>query len=141
MAKTILRWSLIAALIGFSSIVYVEIQGDMTLRVAFPLIKAFTVRSKASLGFIFTTCNLLSALITASVTALPCGYLAGSRVNAVTALLLLALLSFPTLVFFQDGKLGTFVSLIFMGQVLTTVFSVIALVQIGAYIREKRKSE
>jgi hypothetical protein len=141
MTKTILRWGLIALLIISSSVIYTEVQGYLAANAEFLAIKAFSPKSKMALAIIFTSFNLIGAILTAIVTALPCGYLARKQVKIIAVLFVVSMQSIPAYVVFQDQKSGIFIIVVWLGQFLTGVISVFALSEIGSRIAAKKQDK
>jgi len=141
MTKNILRWCLIALLVLFSSLLYVEIQGYLAADATFTTIKVFSAKSKTALAIIFTSFNFLGAILTAIFTALPCGYLAGKHVKIIAILFIVSMQSIPAYVVFQEPKIESFIALVWLGQFITGVISVFAFTGIGSRIAAKRQGQ
>ncbi|NVN90988.1 MAG: hypothetical protein HXX11_10335 [Desulfuromonadales bacterium] len=137
MLQDILRWGLIIFLILVSNLVYTEVQGYLAANAAFLAIKAFSAKSKISLAIIFTAFNFIGAIFTAIITALPCGYLARKQSNIIAILILVSTQSIPTYVVFQDSSYELFITLVWIGQILTCAISVFAFSEIGRRIAAK----
>jgi len=139
MTKSILRWGLIALLILFSAVFYTEIQGYITSYAVFPVIKTFSAKSKTALAIIFTAFNFLCAILTAIITALPCGYLARKRVKVIALLLLVSMQSIPTYLVFQEPKILNFITVVWLGQFVSVAISAYAFAEIGCRIAAKKQ--
>lgn len=137
MTKTILRWGLIILLILFAPLFYTEIQGYITIHGAFPTVRAFTVESRVTLAIIFTAFNFLCAILTMIVTALPCGYLARTKAKLFAFLITVSTLYIPAYVFFQEPEVGSFATLIWLGQLVTVAISAFAFAELGRRIVAK----
>lgn len=133
------RWGLIIFLILFSSVVYVEVQGYITAYAVFPVIKAFAAKSKVALAIIFTTFNLICAILTTVLTALPCGYLARKQVKFITILFLASMQSIPTYLVFQEPNIWKFITVVWVGQFVSVAISAYAFAMIGSRIAAKKK--
>ena len=140
MTKPILRWGLIGILICFAPFIFVEVQGYITTHVAFPVLNAFSAKSKMALA-IFTTFNLLCAILTAITTALPCGYLAKKQSKIIAILIIISIQSIPVYLFFQEPKVGTFVTVVWLGQFVAVVISAFAFAEIGSRMAAKRQDK
>lgn len=141
MTKAILRWGLIVLLILFSSLIYTEVQGYITVNAVFPVIKAFSAKSKIVLALIFTTFNFICAILTAIITALPCGYLARKQVKIIAILFIVSMQSIPAYVFFQEPKIGSFITVVWLGQFVTVVISAFAFAEIGSRIAANKQDK
>lgn len=137
MTKTILRWGLIILLILFAPLFYTEIQGYITTHAAFPTVQAFSVKSKVTLAIIFTAFNFLCAVLTLMITALPCGYLVGTKAKLLAVLITVSVQYIPTYVFFQEPDVGSFATLIWLGQLVAVVISAFAFAELGSRIAAK----
>lgn len=141
MKNDIWRWGLIAFLIVFSSLLYTEIQGYMTTYGVFPAIKALSAKSKMSLSVIFTSFNLICAILTSIVTALPCGYLARKQSRIIAILIIVSMQGIPAYIILQDTTYGGFVTDVWLGQFLTGVISVFVLSELGSRIAAKKQNK
>lgn len=141
MTKNILRWCLITFLILYSSLLYVEVQGYLAAYPTFTTIKIFSAKSKTALVIIFTFFNFLGAILTAVFTALPCGYLAGKQVKIIAILFIVSMQSIPAYVVFQEPKIECFIAVVWLGQFITGVISVLAFTEIGSRIAAKRHGQ
>lgn len=135
------RCALIIILILFAPLVYIEIQGYITINAVFPVINAFSAKSKTALVTIFTTFNLLCAILTAVITALPCGYLARKQPKIIAILIIISIESIPASLFFQEEKVGNFIMLVSLGQFVMVVLSVFILAEIGNRIAAKERDK
>jgi hypothetical protein len=113
----------------------------MTLNGVFPAIKAFSAKSKTALAIIFTTFNLICAILTSIITALPCGYLARKQSKVIAFLIIISMQSIPAYVVFQDSTSGRFITLVWLGQFITGVISVLAFSEIGSRIAAKKQDK
>jgi hypothetical protein len=141
MTKAILRWGLIAHLILFSALIYAEVLGYLAANAVFPAIKIFSAKSKTALVIIFTSFNFIGAILTAIVTALPCGYLARKQVKIIAILFIVSMQSIPAYVVFQEPKIESFIAVVWLGQFITGVISVIVFTEIGSCIAAKNQDK
>jgi hypothetical protein len=141
MTKNILRWGLIALLILFSPLIYTEVQAYITTNAVFPVIKAFSAKSKTALILIFTFFNIVSAILTSITTALPCGYLAGKQSKIIAIVFIVSILWIPVSVVFQEPKVSTFITVVFLGQLVAVVFSALIFTEMGSRLAEKRQDK
>jgi hypothetical protein len=139
MIKDIIKWGLIVLLILFSALFYTEIQGYMNTNGAYPVIKAFSVKSKTAAVIIFTTFNFICAILTSIITALPCGYLARRYARIIAILIIVSMQSIPAYVVFHRSIYVSFVTSVWLGQFLTGVISVFVLSEIGSRIAAKNQ--
>jgi len=140
MTKSIMRLSLIVFLILFAPLIYTEVQGHITTHAAFPVLNEFSAKSRMALA-IFTTFNLLSAILTAIIIALPCGYLARKQPKLIAILFIISVQCIPVYVFFQEPKAGSFVTNVWLGQFVAVVISAFAFAEIGSRIAAKRQDK
>lgn len=141
MTRVILRWGLIFLLILFSPLIYTEVQGYITVNAVFPVIKAFSAKSKTALAIIFTTFNLLCSILTAVITTLPCGYLAKKQAKIIAILFIISIQSIPVYVYFHEPKAGSFITAVWLGQFVSVVISAFAFAEIGSRIAAKRQDK
>lgn len=139
MRNKYLRFGLIGILILFAPLIFVEIQGYITINAVFPVINAFTAKSKSALVAIFTIFNLLCAILTAIFTALPCGYLSRKKPKIIATLIIISIQSIPVSLFFQEDRVGTFVTLVWLGQFVAVVMSAFILAEIGSRVAAKEQ--
>jgi len=140
MKKNVLRWGLIFILIVFAPLIFTEVQGYITTHAAFPVLNASSAKSKTALA-IFTTFNLLSAILTAIITTLPCGYLAKKQPKIIAILFIISIQIIPLYVFFQEPKTGSFVTIVWLGQFVAVVISAFVFAEIGSRIAAKRRDK
>jgi hypothetical protein len=141
MTKTILRWGLIALLILLSPLIYTEVQAYITTNAVFPVINAFSAKSKTALVLIFTIFNIVSAILTSIITVLPCGYLARKQSKIIAILFIVSILCIPVYVVFQEPKVTTFIIETVLGQFVAVVFSAFIFAEIGSRLAEKREDK
>ncbi|MBT0652713.1 hypothetical protein [Geomobilimonas luticola] len=139
MTKSILRWGLMGILIWIAPLIFVEVQGYITIHAAFPVLNAFSAKSIMALA-IFTIFNFLCAILTAIPTALPCGYLAKKQSKIIAILIIISIQSIPVYLFFQEPKVGTFVTVVWIGQFVAVVISAFAFAEIGRRMAAKRQN-
>ena len=135
------RCGLIVILILFAPLIYVEILGYITSNAVFPVISAFSAKSKTAVVAIFTTFNLLCAILTAIMTALPCGYLAKKQPKIIAIFIIISIESIPVSLFFQEEKVGNFITLVSLGQFVTVALSAFILAEIGNRIAAKERDK
>jgi len=141
MKKNILRWGLIALLIIFSPLIYTEVQAYITTNAVFPVINAFSAKSKTVLVSILTTFNFISAILTSIITALPCGYLARKQSKIIAIVFIVSILWIPVSVVFQEPKVSTFITIVFLGQLVAVVFSALIFTEMGSRLAEKGRGK
>ena len=139
MKSAMLRWVLIVLLILFAPIIYTVTLGYITTNAGFPVMKAFSVKSKTALAIVFITFNLICAIISTSMTTLPCGYLAPKQAKIIAILFIISILSIPVYVFIQEPKAGSFVTTVWLGQFVSVVVSAFVFAEIGSRIAAKRQ--
>jgi hypothetical protein len=141
MKNNLLRWSLIALLLLSSPFIFVEVQSYITINAVFPVIKASSAKSKTALAIIFTSFSFICAILTAIITALPCGYLARKQVRIIAILFIVLIQSIPVYLFFQEPKVGNFIIVVWLGQFVAVVISAFAFAEIGCRIAAKRQDK
>jgi hypothetical protein len=102
MKNGIFKWSLITILILSSPLIYTELQGYISLHVAFPAYAALSTKSLAALSTILIGSGAIGAILTAAVVALPSAYLAREKSKMVCIVLVLVTQAIPVCTFFQQ---------------------------------------
>ena len=141
MAKNIFKWGTIALLILFSPLIYIEVLTYITTNVAFSTINAFSAKSKIALATIIIITNVVSAIITAIITALPSGYLAQKQAKVIVILLIIAALCFPIYTFFLVPPYKAFNISILLGQVVAVVLVMFFFAEMGSRIATKKRDK
>jgi hypothetical protein len=75
------------------------------------------------------------------MTALPCGYLARKQPKIIAILIIISIESIPVFLFFQEEKVGNFITLVSLGQFVTVVLSAFILAEIGNRIAAKERDK
>lgn len=138
MTKTILRWGLIVFLILFSPLIYIEVLSYIDINAVFPVINAFSAKSKTTLAIISITFEFISAILTAIITALPGGYLARQQARIIAFFFIISIQIYPIYVVFQEPKIGNIMIVVFLGQFISVAFSAFAFAEIGSRLAAKR---
>lgn len=137
MTKAILRWGVIVLLILISPLIYIEVQSFITSNAVFPVIKALSAESNTSIAIIFTIFNFACAILTAIITALPCGYLARKDPKIIAIFIIVSIQIIPVYLIFQESKVGNFLLVVFLGQFITVVLSAFAFAVVGSRVAAK----
>jgi hypothetical protein len=139
MTNKILRLGLITLLLLISPLIYTEIQAFSTTIGAFPTINALSAKSKTLLAIIFIILNLISLVMTAIITALPCGYLAKGQPKIIAILFILATQSIPLYAFFDQQEIKNFSIIVMLGEIVAVVFTAFIFAGMGSRIAKKRQ--
>ena len=128
------------ALVLLSPIIYYELTMLSRIKVAFPMLNLFSIKSLALFAIIFTLTNAVCAIITGCVTALPCGYLLWLNQIYVKILLVVAILCFPTFAYFTQSKYDYLTSIDFIGQCISVFIAVYFITDIGHRAAQKKRN-
>jgi hypothetical protein len=83
----------------------------------------------------------LCAILTAIFTALPCGYLSRKQPKIISIFIIISIQSIPVLLLFLEDRVGSFVTLVWIGQFVAVVISVFILAEIGSRIAVKEQDK
>jgi hypothetical protein len=131
MKNGIFKWSLITILILSSPLIYTELQGYISLHVAFPAYAALSTKSFAALSTIFIGSGAICAILTATVVALPSAYLAREKSKMVCIVLVLVTQAIPVCTFFQQPMIKSFTAVVFAGDLIAFIAFVFIFAHIG----------
>ena len=141
MTKNILKWGTIALLIIFSPLIYIEVLTHLTINVQLSIINAFSAKSIIPLATIIIFINVISATITAIITALPSGYLARKQAKVIAILLIIATQCVPLYAFFSVPPYKAFTISILLGEVVAVVLLMFLFAEIGSRIAAKKQDK
>jgi hypothetical protein len=119
------------ALIVLSPFIYYELSFLFRIKVAFPIMQLFSYKSATLFAAISVSANVICAIITAFVTALPCSYLLEIKLIYIKTLFLIAILCIPAFVFFTQSEYDFLTTADFIGQCFSVLISVYYFANIG----------
>jgi hypothetical protein len=125
-------------LVLFSPIIYFYLTLWFVTHVAYPIIHTFAVKTLIMSALVFILSNAICAVITAFITALPCGYLSESNPKYIVILLLIAILGLPVFVYFMRSNFDSFTSIVFFGQCVSVLIVVYYFANVGYRTAQNR---